>query len=612
MATYTNLTSLASLQVGDVVNYTSATNIDFGGKNVTIELYGIKRSSSNGGKTKFDFDTSKLSSKNYYFTPSNGGVCLCEGSSYNNYRRIAVAGDAGYGNNSSGTIKGCGGGLSGDSGYSRSYSYAGYSQTAGGGNGGTQASGGSGGTKSGSWIGSSGGNGSFGNAGSSTTSGRVTSYAGGNGWYGGGGGAAAAYSSSSSEGAKGGGGGGSGFVIGQSTTVYPSGYMGDSSSLIATIASAVSNATLTQGGSSESAGKMVITVLADPVPTLSSISIATYPTKTSYYTGETFSSTGLTIYANFSNGSQTTVSSGFTTSSPDMSTAGTKSVTVSYTVDGITKTTSFNITVTALTVTSISLSGNYPTVFTEGDAFSASGLVVTASYNNGSSAVISSGYSITSPNMSQVGTQTVTVSYSGKTASYTITINSASTPGIKYYDGTDFVPCDVYYCTGSGQNVEVEPTISTTNMTKYTGVHIDSYDLQVSSTGTITFTGDFQADKHYLFLIESDDEGDKPTVTTNNPTVTFADVWYPSDQYALNFWNNFKNVANWESASEYDDITIIDFITAEDLQSVTFTITTDAYADASVYDYMEQAGSPEFIKCEPYYYNGSEFVELEN
>lgn len=89
---------------------------------------------------------------------------------------------------------------------------------------------------------------------------KTTSGYGGYGWYGGAGG---------SEGNNekcGGGGGGSGFLIGVSTTTYPSGYLGDDTDLQATIASAISEGTLTQGGSEETTPKMVLTILARHKP----------------------------------------------------------------------------------------------------------------------------------------------------------------------------------------------------------------------------------------------------------------------------------------------------------------------------------------------------------
>lgn len=74
---------------------------------------------------------------------------------------------------------------------------------------------------------------------------------------------------------------------------------------------------------------------------------------------------------------------------------------------------------------SIALSGTYPIEFTQGDEFSSTGLVVTASYNYGENETVSP-TEITGYNMSATGDQTVTVSYtvSGvtKTATYTISV----------------------------------------------------------------------------------------------------------------------------------------------------------------------------------------------
>ena len=87
----------------------------------------------------------------------------------------------------------------------------------------------------------------------------------------------------------------------------------------------VKNLTTTNGG--------YVTLYAvwqkDPV-TVSSISIATKPTKTEYYVGDTFNSSGLSVKITMSDGTTKTLTSGFTVSKPNMSTAGTKTVTITY------------------------------------------------------------------------------------------------------------------------------------------------------------------------------------------------------------------------------------------------------------------------------------------
>ena len=76
-------------------------------------------------------------------------------------------------------------------------------------------------------------------------------------------------------------------------------------------------------------------------------------------------------------------------------------------------------------VTSIALSGTYPTTFVEGSTFSHEGIVVTATYEDNTTKDVTEDVTFSEPNMTQVGTQTVTVSYQNMTATYTITITEA-------------------------------------------------------------------------------------------------------------------------------------------------------------------------------------------
>ena len=82
---------------------------------------------------------------------------------------------------------------------------------------------------------------------------------------------------------------------------------------------------------------------------LSSIAVTTPPTKTAYFTGETFSSTGMVVTATMADGSKKTVT-GYTCSPTTMA-ASTTAVTVSYTEGGVTKTTTTPVTVTSISNT---------------------------------------------------------------------------------------------------------------------------------------------------------------------------------------------------------------------------------------------------------------------
>lgn len=89
-------------------------------------------------------------------------------------------------------------------------------------------------------------------------------------------------------------------------------------------------------------------------------------------------------------------------------------------------------------LTSITLSGTYLTSFYIDDDFSSEGLVVTAHYDNGTERSVIPA-SITGYDMSAIGTQTVTVSYTEKgvtkTAPYDITISARPLFTVTYSDG---------------------------------------------------------------------------------------------------------------------------------------------------------------------------------
>ena len=83
------------------------------------------------------------------------------------------------------------------------------------------------------------------------------------------------------------------------------------------------------------------------------------------------------------------------------------------------------------TVSSISLSGTYPTTFEEGDEFSHTGMTVTAHYSDSTTGDVTSVATWSGYNMSQTGNQTVTVSYGGKSTTYSITVTEKV---IDYYE----------------------------------------------------------------------------------------------------------------------------------------------------------------------------------
>jgi uncharacterized repeat protein (TIGR02543 family) len=82
----------------------------------------------------------------------------------------------------------------------------------------------------------------------------------------------------------------------------------------------------------------------DTSKTLASIAITTHPTKTTYTMGESLNMAGMVVRATYTNGTTATVT-GYTTSGFSSTTAGTQTVTVSYSEDGVTKTATFTVMV---------------------------------------------------------------------------------------------------------------------------------------------------------------------------------------------------------------------------------------------------------------------------
>ncbi len=146
-----------------------------------------------------------------------------------------------------------------------------------------------------------------------------------------------------------------------------------------------------------------------------------YPT--TFHVGDDFSHEGIVVTANYEDQTTKDVTASAEFTGYNMAAKGAQTVTVSYTEGEVTKTATYDITVNApATLVSISLSGTYPTEFGQGDAFSSEGIVVTANYDDQSTKNVTEDATFTGYDMDVLGEQTVTVSYEGKEATYTITV----------------------------------------------------------------------------------------------------------------------------------------------------------------------------------------------
>lgn len=176
-------------------------------------------------------------------------------------------------------------------------------------------------------------------------------------------------------------------------------------------------------------------IISEPAPAaeLTGIAYITLPDKTSYKVGESFDKTGLVVSAQYSDGTSKLVTD-YTVSGFNSSSAGTKTVTVSYSENGITKTCKFNVTVVAekqLIAISVA-SMPTKTVYQIGEAFDASGLVVNAFYDDGTSYFVTD-YTVSGFDSETAGTKTVIVSYSDKgitkSCSFEVTVEEPAQTG---------------------------------------------------------------------------------------------------------------------------------------------------------------------------------------
>ena len=166
---------------------------------------------------------------------------------------------------------------------------------------------------------------------------------------------------------------------------------------------------------------------------LSGIAITTAPNKVNYNEGENFDKTGMVVTATYSDGSTAAVT-GYTVTDGENLTAGKTSVTISYTENGVTKTATQTITVKAKELTGIAITTAPNKVnYNEGENFDKTGMVVTATYSDGSTAAVT-GYTVTDGENLTAGKTSVTISYVEggvtKTTTQAITVKSKELTGI--------------------------------------------------------------------------------------------------------------------------------------------------------------------------------------
>jgi len=213
-----------------------------------------------------------------------------------------------------------------------------------------------------------------------------------------------------------------------------------------------------------------------PVKTLTGIKVTTFPTKTEYAISDSLNLAGLVVTATYSDGTKKTVTD-YTTNGFDSTTVGDKTITVTH--EG--KTATFTVTVNPAgkTLTGIAVTTQpTKTVYTVGETLDLTDLVVTATYSDSTTQAVT-GYNTSGFNSSTAGVQTITVTYNGKTATFTITVtvggNSTSAIALtenKWADGNIAASSDEQWfkftATAKLQYIHFEPgTLTDVNVQVY-------------------------------------------------------------------------------------------------------------------------------------------------
>ena len=152
---------------------------------------------------------------------------------------------------------------------------------------------------------------------------------------------------------------------------------------------------------------------------LVSISVRSMPNQVDYFVGEELDTTGLTLTATYSDGTEQVIPSGFSCTPSLLNSAGKHSITIHY--NG--KETTFDVQVNEVTISRISVR-TMPdkTVYTEGDQLDLTGLTLTAYYSDGSEKNVSDGFSVTPSKLSYDSTQPITVHYEGVSTDFDVSV----------------------------------------------------------------------------------------------------------------------------------------------------------------------------------------------
>ena len=305
----------------------------------------------------------------------------------------------------------------------------------------------------------------------------------------------------------------------------------------------------TQDGNYQASVEVNVINPTEEEVTITGIDIASMPTKTTYIKGEGLDLTGGIITVTYSDDTFTEVdmtSDEVEVTGYDSNLVGNQTLTISYEE----QTTTFEITVrNEITGIAVATTPN-KTSYTVGEELDLTGGVITVSYEDGTTAdvdMLSAEVQVTGYNSTQIGNQTITVSYAGHTATFNVTVRNevreigiASAPSkISYIRGEELELAGgvitVTYVDGSTENVdmtseEVEVTgydrteLGTQTITVSYGGHTAQFEVEVRNEVTGIALKNTPSKTTYVRGEELDLTGGVITISYEDGTTTEIDM----------------------------------------------------------------------------------------
>lgn len=212
------------------------------------------------------------------------------------------------------------------------------------------------------------------------------------------------------------------------------------------------------------------------------IEIISLPSKLKYKKDEHFNGSGLSVKATYNNGTSAEISD-YTISYPDMSSAGTKTVTITYDE----QTATFDIDVIAISKIEITTLPN-KLEYRKNETLDTTGLAVSTVWTDGSKETLADGYTVSDLDSAETGEKIITITYQDFTTTFTVEV-VADAVGIRI----SHYPIKTYYKIGELLDltglvvVVVRQDGTEKEITDYTVSGFDS-----SKVGTKTITVSYQ------------------------------------------------------------------------------------------------------------------------